>query len=144
VLWPALAGLTVISLIATLSIRPDLLDNYKAFAPGWMLPVLVAASLAGMLYYRRAGEDRNAFLSSCAYLVGMLGGAAFALYPALLPSTSDPGNSITIHNAAAGANSLSVGLVWWSIGMLIAVGYFVFVYRMFSGKVHAGGGEHGY
>ena len=74
----------------------------------------------------------------------MLGGAAFALYPALLPGAPDARNSITIHNAAAGANSLSSGLVWWSIGMLIAVGYFVFVYRMFSGKVRAGAGDHGY
>ena len=49
VLWPVLAALTVISLIATLSIRPELLDNYKAFALGWLIPLVVAAGLAGML-----------------------------------------------------------------------------------------------
>jgi cytochrome d ubiquinol oxidase subunit II len=28
-----------------------------------------------------------------------------------------------------------VGLVWWIFGMLLAIGYIVFVYRKFSGKV---------
>jgi cytochrome d ubiquinol oxidase subunit II len=30
---------------------------------------------------------------------------------------------------------MSVGLVWWLIGIAIAVAYFVFLYRSFSGKV---------
>lgn len=142
--WPVLAALTAISLVATLSIRPELLDNYKASPAGWIIPAVVAASLAGMLYFLRAGEEWNAFLSSCAYLVAMLSGAAFALYPALLPATTGAPNSITIYNAAAGADSLSIGLIWWGAGMLIALGYFVFVYRMFAGKVSADAGGHGY
>jgi cytochrome d ubiquinol oxidase subunit II len=40
---------------------------------------------------------------------------------------------------------LGVGFVWWTIGMILALGYFVFVYRMFRGKVKLdGGSEHGY
>jgi cytochrome d ubiquinol oxidase subunit II len=35
--------------------------------------------------------------------------------------------------------------VWWSLGLVIAIGYFVFVYRMFRGKVRLDeGSEHGY
>jgi cytochrome bd ubiquinol oxidase subunit II len=30
--------------------------------------------------------------------------------------------------------------VWWTIGMILSVGYFVFVYRMFRGKVQLEGG----
>jgi cytochrome bd ubiquinol oxidase subunit II len=37
--------------------------------------------------------------------------------------------------------SLSVGLVFWSIGMALALGYFTFVYRMFRGKVTQAGGK---
>jgi cytochrome d ubiquinol oxidase subunit II len=34
-------------------------------------------------------------------------------------------------------------LIWWSLGMLLALGYFIFVYRMFGGKVSLeGGGYH--
>jgi cytochrome d ubiquinol oxidase subunit II len=28
-----------------------------------------------------------------------------------------------------------MGLIWWSFGMAIAIAYFVFVYRMFRGKI---------
>jgi len=88
--------------------------------------------------------DRLAFLSSCVYLASMLGGAAFALYPTLLPSSNPAIPDITIHNAAAGPYSLKYGLIWWSIGVAIAIGYFVLVYRMFRGKVSLQTGEHGY
>ncbi len=37
---------------------------------------------------------------------------------------------------------MSVGLVWWSIGIVLAIGYFVFVYRMFRGKVSLEPGQH--
>ena len=44
-------------------------------------------------------------------------------------------NSLTIYNTAAAHHGLSVGLVWWSIGILIALSYFTFIYRMFKRKV---------
>jgi cytochrome bd ubiquinol oxidase subunit II len=142
-LWPAVVGLTVVSLIATLSVRPELLNNYRAGPLGWIIPLAVAAGLIGIFHFTRSGQERNAFLSSALYLVGMLVGAGFALYPALLPSSNDPANSLTIANASAGPASLSVGLIWWGFGMAIAVGYFVIVYTMFRGKVEPGAGGHG-
>ena len=83
----------------------------------------------------RKGNERGAFLASCSYLVLMLVGAAAAVYPNLLVSTTDPALNITVYNAHSGEHSLSVGLIWWGFGMGIAAGYFVFVYRMFRGKV---------
>ncbi len=142
-LWPVVVLLTIVSLVATVSVRRDLLNNYRTSPAGWIIPVAVAAGLAGIIYFNRTGRERNAFLSSCLYIVAMLCGAAFALYPVLLPSSSDPANSITIANAAAGSASLSLGLIWWGIGMAIAIGYFVIVYRMFRGKVRADASEHG-
>jgi cytochrome d ubiquinol oxidase subunit II len=141
-LWPFLAVSSVAALAATLLVRPQLLDNYRAQPVAWVIPVLVAAGLAGIVVFTRSGAERNAFLSSCLYIMATLGGAAVALYPALLPSSSDPANSITIYNAAAGASSLSIGLIWWSIGMAIAVAYSVIVYTMFKGKVRPGSSYH--
>lgn len=144
VLWPALTLLTGISLWATISIRPHLLDNYKNFPIAFMVPVMVMATLAGMIWFRHTGNDKAAFLSSAVYLAAMLGGAAIALYPTLLPSSSDPSLDITIHNAATGRHSLSIGLIWWTFGMLLAFAYFIFIYRMFRGKVSLEKGRHGY
>ena len=56
----------------------------------YAIPALVAASLVGMWRLGRSGSERGAFLCSCAYLAAMLVGAAAAVYPNLLMSTTDP------------------------------------------------------
>jgi cytochrome d ubiquinol oxidase subunit II len=134
-LWPVVAIGTAGGLVATVVVRPRVLDNYRAAPWGWVIPLAVAVTLGGIVYSARRGSERNAFLFSCGYLTAMLAGAAFALYPVLLPSGNDPALSLTIWNSSAGPESLSIGLIWWSIGMAIAIGYFVLVYRMFRGKV---------
>jgi cytochrome d ubiquinol oxidase subunit II len=136
-LWPVLLIVTVASLAATLMVRPELLHNYKRYPILFVIPVAVAASLFFMLHFRRKAADRGAFLSSCSYLIFMLVGAAAGVYPNLLTSTTDPSLNITVFNAASGEHSLSVGLIWWSFGMALALGYVIFVYRMFRGKVRA-------
>jgi len=136
-LWPVLVLVTLLSLWATLYIRPDALTNYRKFPALYVIPAAVGLSLIAMYLHRRRNQDKGAFLSSCAYLIFMLVGAAAAVYPNLLVSTTDPALNITIYNAAAGSYSLSYGLIWWSFGMLLALGYFVFIYRMFRGKVAA-------
>jgi cytochrome d ubiquinol oxidase subunit II len=57
------------------------------------------------------------------------------MYPTLLPSSIDPSYNLTIHNAKTGSYSLTVGLIWWLVGIALAIGYFTFVYRSFWGKV---------
>jgi cytochrome d ubiquinol oxidase subunit II len=75
-------------------------------------------------------------------LAAMLLGAAIGLYPRLLPSSNDPSRDITIPKALSGPHTLRVGLAWWAFGMILAVTYFVIVYRMFRGKVSLDGGGH--
>ncbi|MGC2696429.1 MAG: cytochrome d ubiquinol oxidase subunit II [Candidatus Angelobacter sp.] len=137
ILWPALTLMTLISLWATISIRPEVLTNYRHYPAMYLVPVAVALSLLAMLLHGRRKNDKAAFLASSAYLIFMLVGAAAAVYPNLLVSTTDPALNITIYNAAAGSYALSFGLIWWSFGMALALGYIVFVYRMFRGKVAA-------
>jgi cytochrome d ubiquinol oxidase subunit II len=141
-LWPVLVLVTLVSLVATLYIHPGLLDNYKRFPVLFIIPVAVVSTLFGMVAFRRKNNDTGAFLSSAAYLVFMLVGAAAAVYPNLLVSTTDQALNITIYNAHTGWYSLKVGLVFWGFGMTLAISYFVFIYRMFRGKVgeQSGGG----
>jgi cytochrome d ubiquinol oxidase subunit II len=101
----------------------------------YAVPALVAGALAGIWYFARRGEEGRAFACSCVYLAMMMGGAAAAMYPNLLVSTTNAAPNITVYNAHSGEYALSVGLIWWSFGMLLAAGYFVFVYRMFRGKI---------
>jgi cytochrome bd ubiquinol oxidase subunit II len=134
-LFPLVVLATAVSLAATLYIRPDLIGNYRRLPVLYMIPVLVVVSLVSIWRADHKGNERVAFLSSCAYLVFMLVGAAAAVYPNLLTATTDPALNITVYNAHSGHYGLSIGLIWWSIGMAIALGYFVFVYWTFRGKV---------
>jgi cytochrome d ubiquinol oxidase subunit II len=87
-----------------------------------------------MVLFNLRNDDRAAFLSSSAYIIGMLTSTVFGVYPDVLPAV-DPANSLTIHNASASQYGMTVGLIWWSIGMVLAVIYFVVIYRLFRGKV---------
>jgi cytochrome d ubiquinol oxidase subunit II len=142
--WAALAALTLISLPASMLVRKDMLNNYRAFPLAFAIPVIVLLALGGMIFFSRKGEDRKAFASSCVYLAIMLVGAAVGLYPRLLPSSNDPAMDITVANAISGPHTLQVGLIWWLLGISLALIYFVFVYRMFRGKVSAGGEGYGH
>jgi cytochrome d ubiquinol oxidase subunit II len=136
--WSALVLMTALSLVATLYIRPQVLDNFRLHAWGWIIPLAVACALAFMRYCYAKGRDVAAFLASVVYIASMLGGAAFAMHPYLLPATTDPSYGLTIYNSQTGAYSLTVGLVWWLLGVALAVLYFAFLYRSFRGKVRLG------
>jgi cytochrome bd ubiquinol oxidase subunit II len=137
--WPLQLLLTIVGLIATCYVRSTVLDNYKQHAIGYLIPVLVFGSLGVMIYAIRKARDKLAFVASALYIVGMLVGAAFALYPVVLPSSSDPARNLTIYNTAAAHHGLTVGLTWWIIAMVLALGYFTYLFRMFRGKVRLEG-----
>ncbi|HVT96104.1 MAG TPA: cytochrome d ubiquinol oxidase subunit II [Acidobacteriaceae bacterium] len=139
-LWTALLVITLISLPATIAVRPSALENYKAYPVLFLIPALVIATLIGILTFTKQKKPLAAFLSSCLYLVFMLVGAAAGLYPTLLPSSSDPSRNITIASAIAGPHSLHVGLIWWSLGLILALAYFITSYWLFRGKVSAEAG----
>jgi cytochrome d ubiquinol oxidase subunit II len=133
--WPMQVMLTVLSLGATWFVRPGIKANYVTYPIGFLIPIVVLAALYLMRAWTMKGEELRAFLASAVYITGMLVGAVFALYPVILPASTDPAYSLTIHNSAAGAHGLTVGLIWWTLGMVLALGYFVFIYTMFKGKV---------
>ncbi|MDE3162139.1 MAG: cytochrome d ubiquinol oxidase subunit II [Acidobacteriota bacterium] len=136
-LWLALAALTVISLIATIVVRPTSLNNYYHYPVTFIVPVGVVASLAALWFWNRNAQPVKAFLASSVYLFFMLAGACWGVYPTLLPATTGAANDITLTRAISGPHTLSVGLAWWTFGMALAVAYVVFVYSRFKGKADA-------
>lgn len=135
VLWPVQFFLTCFSLVMTYFARPHVMNNYEAYPIGMLIPITVFGSLALMIWTAPKGADKLAFVGSSLYIVGMLVGAVFALYPVVLPASTDPSYDLTISNSMAGHHGLVVGITWWILGVVLALGYFVFVYRMFRGKV---------
>jgi cytochrome d ubiquinol oxidase subunit II len=137
-----LAALTVISLGATIHVRPASLENYFNLPFTFVIPVGVLASLVAIWLFNRKNQPVKSFLSSCLYLFFMLAGACWGLYPTLLPATTGSDRDITLAKAISGPHTLAVGLVWWAFGMTLAVGYVVFVYVKFRGKVDLASASH--
>ena len=126
--------LTLLATPATFWVSPEMLRSFDERPYGCVLPLVAVAGLIGMVYFSLRGRDREAFLSSSAYIVGMLTSTVFGVYPNVLPAV-DPSNSLTVQNASVSTYGMAVGLVWWSIGMVLAVVYFTVIYRLFRGKV---------
>ena len=141
--WPLQFFFTCFGLVMTYFVRPGVMHNYDAHPIGLLVPIVVFASLAVMLWAapKAEAQEKTAFLASSLYIAGMLVGAVFALYPVVLPAR-DPKFDLTIYNTAAGSHGLGVGFVWWTLGAILAVAYFVFIYRMFRGKVQLGEGHY--
>jgi len=139
-LWPMQLLLTLLSLVATWFVRPSIKTNYLSYPIGFLIPVIVFGSLFLIRIATSRGKEFQAFLSSCIYITGMLVGAVFALYPLVLPASTDAAYSLTIYNSAAGHHGLMVGLVWWTLGTLLSAAYFIYVYRTYRGKVQLEGG----
>ncbi len=133
--WWGIVLCSIVALIAASSIRPQIWDNYVAHPWGFLFPLIGLVGTSGMMYHNRRKQDFLAFLSSSAFIGGMLASTAFGLYPAVLPASTNPAFTLTIHNTAAHGYGLSVGLTWWILGIILAAGYFAYVYRSFRGKV---------
>ncbi len=132
---------SVATLIASSSIRPEIWSNYTEHIWGWMFPLMAGLGMGGMFYFNKKREDTRAFLSSSAFIGGMLASTAFGLFPNVLPASTDPKFNLTVYNTAASDYGLGVGIVWWTIGIIIALGYFTYLFYSFRGKVklHAEG-----
>jgi cytochrome d ubiquinol oxidase subunit II len=109
---------------------------------GYAFPLLAGAAIGLSIGFRRRKRDTAAFVTSALFLTAMMLTVAFSLYPTVLPASTDPARSLTIHNASAPAAGLRTALMWWVPGILPVIGYFVFIYRRFAGKIDAS--EHGY
>ncbi|QBD77944.1 cytochrome d ubiquinol oxidase subunit II [Ktedonosporobacter rubrisoli] len=132
--WVATAVLTVLSTIATFLIQHQILASFQARPWGVIFPLLAFIGLIGTFLFNLSGRDLPALFSSGAFIVGMLASSAFGLYPLVLPAVN-PAYSLTISNAAGSLYGQTVGLVWWLIGIALAILYFVLTYRLFWGKI---------
>ncbi len=123
--------------VATFEIRPGLWTNYSEYPWGLVFPLAGGAGLCGMFYFNRKPNDFKACLSSSAFIGGMLCSTAFGLFPSVLPSSLPGNEGLTVYNTAAQSYGLGMGIVWWSIGIIIALGYFAYLFYSFHGKVKA-------
>jgi cytochrome bd ubiquinol oxidase subunit II len=134
-LWWLVAASTTAITAASFRLLPGLVSGFRQRPWGFVFPILAVAGLLGVKLFLRTNRDGMVFAASCAYLVGMLTSVAFSLYPNVLPASTNPYFGLTVSSAKAADYGLRIGLIWWAIGMGLAVSYTIFTYRNFSGKI---------
>ncbi len=142
--WLIITLLSVFVIFSLLAIRPNFFDNFSKYMWGWIFPVIIFLSFLTSVYYNKMGNDKVAFIASSLFIAGTLGATAFCMYPVILPASTNPEWNLTIYNTAASKYGLSIGLLWWLIGIVLVIGYFVYVYRSFKGKVRISNDSSGY
>jgi cytochrome d ubiquinol oxidase subunit II len=116
------------------------------FAPGhplfWVFLAGAVGTLASLPVLLGAGRLHYAFLMSVGAIACQTGLALVGLFPVLLPSTLGAGLDLTAYNASSSAQTLTVMLLFAGLGMPVVIGYTIWIFRVFRGKVVEGGGYH--
>jgi cytochrome d ubiquinol oxidase subunit II len=139
--WWGVLVLTGLITMITMRLQPQVPANLARWPLGMLFPLLALLGLIGVPWFLARRSDGRAFLASVAYLAGMLTSVVFGLYPYVLPASTGMERALTIHNASAGETGLRIGVIWWTIGMILALVYHVFIYRHFAGRVAVGASD---
>jgi cytochrome d ubiquinol oxidase subunit II len=88
-LWNGLLVLTIVSLVATIGVRPQMLNNYYRYPFTFIVPAGVVASLIGIRIWNKRVDPVKDFIASCCYLFFSWRGPAGVFIPrcCLLPAT---------------------------------------------------------
>jgi cytochrome d ubiquinol oxidase subunit II len=119
--------------------------NYRAQPLLWSLPLLGIAGALIAAALVAARHTLSAFVASALAIVGVIGTAGAAMFPFVMPSSTQPNASLTVWDSAS--SHLTLGLMFWAtlIFMPLIVFYTSWAYRVMRGKVtlaHIRANEH--
>lgn len=133
--WVVFIILYVVATFATFFVSPFLFEGVLGNPLFWVFFLLLFVSILYIPVATNARRYWAAMLASSLTILSMIGLAAVSMFPVLVPSTLDPAYSLTAYNAASTPRTHTVMLVIALIGMPIVIGYTIFIYRVFKGKV---------
>lgn len=131
-------ALTVVSIWTPLA-HPAIANRWFSLPNLYYLsvvPVLVAASLYSLLHELKTSNDKRPFISALIIVLLGLIGLAISIWPHIIPP------AITIWDAAAPVSSLKFTLVGTLVIVPVILGYTIWSYYVFRGKVRHGDGYH--
>jgi cytochrome d ubiquinol oxidase subunit II len=133
--WAVFLALYLVATIMAIFLSPHLFAGWTG--NGWFWLMLAALVMA--LFYLPVAAGRGnyfrAFMASGVTIFSVLGLCGVSLYPRLVPSSLHPDYSLTIYNAASSDAAMTAMLVITLIGLPLVLGYTIYVYRVFKGKV---------
>ncbi len=105
----------------------------------WIIvaPILGVLGILGATLGLRAGREGLALLSSKLGIFGVISTVGLTMFPLILPSTLQPGASLTVWNASSSHQTLFIMLVCTVIFLPLILIYTAWVYKVLWGKVGA-------
>lgn len=134
-LWKmVLASLLVVTL-ETWQLRPELFSGMTSKPMAWIGLIGVIGGLSAAISGLQSKRELLAVMGSSAFIAGLMVAGSASVFPIMLRSTLTPEYSLSAYQNAAAGHGLAIALVWWPVSLIFAVGYFVFIYRHYTGKV---------
>lgn len=115
------------------------MDNYARWPLAWLLPGLGVAGALLSAVLLRAGRAGQAFLSSATSITAIILTLGVAAFPFLLPSSTQPGSSLTLWDASSSHMTLFIMLLATAFFLPIVLLYTAWVFRVLRGKVDQDG-----
>lgn len=134
-LWKIVLGLLVVVTIESWAVRPELYSGMFPQPFCWLGLLGVVGGIIAVFIGRRGKHETLALIGSSAFIAGLMIAGAASVFPVMLHSTLSSENSLSAYQMAAEGYGLTVALVWWPIAFIFAIGYFLFTYRHYTGKV---------
>lgn len=133
--WMAFIVLYILTTILTFFYANFLFEGMTKNSLFWILFLILLISLFYIPIGLKSEKYFRTFLTSSAIIATVIGLSAVSLYPRLVPSSINLENSLTAYNASSSQYTLSTMLIIALIGMPIVIGYTIYIYRVFKGKV---------
>ncbi len=109
--------------------------NYRMIPVTLAEPLIAVAGAVGASIALRKGAARVALMLSSAGVAGVVATAGLSLFPFLLPSSTQPSQSLTVWDASSSQTTLSIMLVAVVIFLPIVLGYTAWVFHVLRGPV---------
>jgi cytochrome d ubiquinol oxidase subunit II len=135
-LWPVELGVAVIFLAASL-FSTRLYDNYLAHPVLFLVLLVTVISLLGIKWFLVKNAPFKAWFASALTIAGATFYGVIGLYPNMFPSSLDGRYSLTAFNASSSPLTLKIMLVVVLIFIPVVIGYQIWAYKLFSGKIKA-------
>jgi len=103
----------------------------------WMMlaPIVAFAAALGVIAFARLDRAVAAFIASSVVNAGVILTAGLAMFPFVMPSSTDPRSSLTVWDAVSSHRTLAI-MFWVVVVMLpLVLAYTAWVYRVLRGKV---------
>lgn len=110
-------------------------QNYRAQPALWALPLLAIAGALLASWLVQSGKTLSAFVASSLSILGVIGTAGVAMFPFVMPSSTQPNASLTVWDSVSSHLTLQLMFFATLIFMPLIIFYTGWAYHVMRGKV---------